>query len=107
MPSPVYSTQFIARAGLNVNVGYTVPAGYRAVLRDVDVACATGSGDTRIFFLENPQGGLVWVAIANPESYVSFQWRGRQVYNPGEIITFNPAEGAWDVMGSGYLLTLP
>lgn len=107
MSSRLYSTQFIARAGLNVNVGYTVPEGYRAVLRQVDVACATGAGDNRLFFLENPQGGIIWIAEANPEEYFSDQWQGRQVFNPGDIMTFNPAEGAWDVMGSGYLLTLP
>ena len=107
MPYPVYSTQFIALGGVTRVQIYVVPDGFRGVLRDVDVACVTGDVDERLFYLFCPSPNLMWTATAPSSTPFFAQWRGRQVLNPGDRITFDPQVGAWDVAASGYLLELP
>jgi hypothetical protein len=99
----VYSTRFIGGLVTAATpLGYTVPGGYVAVVRDVEfaidgaIACVpyfTLAGSFDIF-----RGGISVTDVWN-------QWRGRAVFNAGE--TFYLASSA-NVYGSasGYLLSL-
>lgn len=102
----VYSVQFVALAELTGSHGLDVPAGYKYILRDVDVVNRSGSAVA--FGLVGSAGQFVWYwdPLYNANA-LGGQWRGRQVFNPGEQIVFNALSGAWDVTASGYALTLP
>jgi hypothetical protein len=107
MPSPVYSTRLFEALALTTNVGYTVPAGVRAVLRDVDIFIGAHGTETA-FAILGGMGQVIWyVDVASATTGQSFQWRGRQVFNPGDIISFVASANGVDVSASGYLLTLP
>jgi hypothetical protein len=82
--------------------GYTVPANFIVVVRDVDVYSGGGS----IIDWEwgvataNKIGGGQFTVLSVPQ----FQtWRGRQVVLAGETIYFQ-SNGATDGAMSGYLL---
>jgi hypothetical protein len=84
----------------------TVPDGSRIILRDVDLWDASGGGGN-IFQVFSAAGGVLFaVETDNTVNGRRFQWSGRQVYNPGESIEFQPLVGTWDVQASGYQLTL-
>lgn len=107
MSRPVYSKRLFVEEGLNTNLGYTVPAGYVAVLRDVDVFCNLYSTSTE-FYVAGVGGAILWYvtvgALTDPSFY---QWRGRQVFNAGDIITFAGSSNGVDMTASGYLLSTP
>lgn len=106
----IYSTVF-----LNGNTGsgapvYTVPAGFVAVLRDVDVY--NNSFVLAELFLEDSETGVTikrWdnSALIPDANLGSDEWRGRQVFTEGNGFLFNASSGVWDVRASGYLLTMP
>lgn len=104
---PVYSIRIFAQGALTGTHPVTVPAGLVYVLRDVDVWSRTQtSGDAFAILGSNAQ--LLWfVAIPPLVNPWIGQWRGRQIFNAGETVTFESAGGEWDVTASGYQLTLP
>lgn len=84
---------------------YVVPSGYRAVVRDIDVW--SGGGAIIQFTVSVNAIARFYGGEFNVESVQQvMQWRGRQILQPGEELTF-AATGALDGMISGYLLTLP
>lgn len=99
-----YSTRFADLAGLNGAFTYNVPEAFRLVLRDVDVYGNAGLSAIH-FRILNPAGGTIWLFQVDTDTNASGQWRGRQVYNAGEAVTFT-TDGAMDVTASGYLLNL-
>lgn len=103
----IYSTLFLSG---NTSAGspiFTVPAGFIAVLRDVDVYC-NGIGGEELFLEDSTYGNTFarW-DILTPADSGSKQWQGRQVFNPGGGFVFVATVGTWDVRASGYLLTAP
>lgn len=104
--STIYSTAFFKG---NVVSGspqtYTVPAGYVAVLIDVDVDgyINTASG------LYVGSGANLWMVISGiaVSAHQHIQWQGRIVLNAGESIKAAVASGNCYVAASGYLLSLP
>jgi hypothetical protein len=102
---PVYSVRLFEALRLSGNLGYTCPAGVATVLRDVD-ATVYGNSGTAQFYVGGAVGQFIWLIEAGAGAAESYQWRGRQVFNPGDIITFS-AGGMWDITASGYHLTLP
>lgn len=102
----VYSTRFLYANFPTAPTTYTVPAGYRAVLRDIT---AYWNGD--------PSQGVLNVAIAGlaliyrftgPASTPGgFQLACRVVLNAGDQLELSAAVGNWGYVASGYLLTLP
>lgn len=109
MAPPVYSLRiFSGLIDSTVGpVGPTVPADFIYVVRDMDVVAQTGATNDE-FGIANPTGGLLWfgkIAATNPQFV--WQWRGRQVYSPGERVLVLPLAGKWDVCISGYQLSLP
>jgi hypothetical protein len=108
MAEKVYSTRFIAETSALTSPTFVVPAGYRAVVRSIDLYWIGGSAaDTGIVLW----AGLayIFVAHATPSTEQTFQWQGRQVGNPGDTLTFFARDqpGDWGILASGYLLTLP
>lgn len=100
----VYSVQFAALQGLNGTHTLTVPAGFKAVLRDLDAYNGGGASSTDLFLI-----GSAGQTIFNDSSALqpkNSQWRGRQVLEELETWALRTT-GAWDVTVSGYLLTLP
>lgn len=86
-----------------------VPAGFIAVVRDLDAYCDATLGFATLFL-----HGAIGQAIAwhhwDVATTDQFQWRGRQVYEPGELIEVEADTGIGvgiDVTVSGYLLALP
>jgi hypothetical protein len=101
----LYSVRFFGIQGLNGVASYTVPAGYRAVVRDLDVYCDnSGAGGT--FFFKGPASQTIWHLSLAATATTDGQWRGRQVFNTGETFLVD-ADTNSDVTVSGYLLTAP
>lgn len=105
MATAVYSTRFIAVAGLDGAASHTCPVGFVVVLRDLDVYYSNlEPGSVEMIGSESQ---VIWqntMSGADVQSYAS--WRGRQVFIEGEsvsIVTEHPT----DVTLSGYLLTAP
>lgn len=109
MARPVYSTRFIQAHGLTSTASYTVPAGFIAVVRDVDTWISTPIG-LNALFLHGALGQAIWQTSATIGESQYGSWRGRQVFEPGELVEVEADVGAldaYDVTVSGYLLTLP
>lgn len=109
MPAPVYSLRIFCGA-VNVasgTVGPIVPPGFIYVLRDVDINTETGAAGDVFTVLSPLNLNLFIVRTSDPQGGTNRQWRGRQVYSPGEKVGFKSFGGTWDVMASGYQLSLP
>lgn len=102
---PVYSTRFTAWAASELPPAFTVPVGYVAVIRDLDV----WSGGGAMINWEMGVNGVCKLA-AGQFTVISVAqvatWRGRQVVEPGEEIFFQ-SDGPTDGAISGYLLSTP
>lgn len=102
---PVYSTRFLAWEADETPGDYIVPAGYLAIVRDLDV----WSGGGAMINWQLSIAGLCKFAAGQftIESVAQTgQWRGRQVVLPGEALVFG-SDGSTDGICSGYLLLLP
>ena len=104
--APVYSTLLLA-ASPGGGATFTVPAGYVAVVVDVEWA----SNDVDGSYLSLNDGADVVVfssAIPNPLTGVpSGQWVGRQVVEPGDTVSVVSDATSLSIRVTGYLLTLP
>ena len=107
MSSSVYSVRFISNFAISCFGEYTVPEGYRAIVRDADSWHeAGGTGADYIYLSVTSIGGAFWYQTFDDSNWVS--WRGRQVINEGEqLVAQGNSEVPMSVMVSGYLLTLP
>lgn len=107
MASSVYSVRFLAQYASVLDQVYEVPAGYRAIVRDMDAYNAPGgSPDDYVYvWVEEIEGAFAYQKF-DGVGWVS--WRGRQVINEGEHLAVgNNSASMTMVMVSGYLLTLP
>ena len=108
MARPVYSSRFIQAKGLTSSIQFMVPSGFIAVVRDLDSFIGSPVGNNDIF-LHGALGQAIWWSSATIGESQYASWRGRQVYEPGEIVEVEVNVGsfdAYDVTVSGYLLTL-
>jgi hypothetical protein len=97
-----YSTRFIAFSASETPPGYTVPAGFVVVLRDLDLV--SGGGSIINWQMQIAGGAKLAAGQFTVESLPQHQfWRGRQVLNAGETV-FVSADGSLDGAVSGYLL---
>lgn len=109
MATPVYSTRFIQQHGLSGHASFMVPSGFVAVVRDVDSYIGTPAGFNSLYF-HGAIGQTIWWTEATIGQSQYASWRGRQVFEPGELIDVEADVGgldAYDVTVSGYLLSLP
>lgn len=99
-----FSVRFIDRVGLTSTASYTVPPGYRAVVRDLDVYQGITVSTNKVTF----QGRLtqtIWEQHGGGDNDTYGSWRGRQVFYAGETFAIVSNDGfEWDVTLSGYLL---
>lgn len=106
MARDVYSTRFLAGENFSSPLEYTVPTGYRAVLR-----CWT------YHHLSEPSGGTLALTLGgiaqvmyievNADQSIDGVTDLRVVVNEGELVIIAADLGNWDSTLSGYLLTLP
>ena len=107
---PVYSLRIFGHAGLTASageVGPIVPDQFVYVVRDIDVLERTGAGATLMQVINQTEGPLWEVDGGTTLASRLGQWRGRQVYGPGEKVGFIVTAGEWSIACSGYQLTLP
>jgi len=96
-----YSTQFFAGAWA-IEHTYAVPAGYIAVVRELDVV--NGETTAQTIRAGTSAGADFWIQAIEPVK--SVQWTGRLVMNPGEELrVYSQGVTGWSVIASGYLLT--
>lgn len=92
------------QTAVGVNTTYTVPAGYRAIVRDLDAINISGGSGSLTMTI----AGLAYLFVAQSSTYLDYHaWRGRQVVNPGETLQVSQSGINWGYAVSGYLLTLP
>ena len=110
MASSVYSKVFMDLHGVgsgDIEVITFEPDGYVWVVRCIDVFLAgVGGGEFNVY----DDAGATFFAAQVPDASGSWQqWRGRQVFNPGNQISFEPQLldplGHADIRISGYQLS--
>lgn len=101
----VYSTSFIAEHALSGSVVYTVPDGFVAIVRDIDVYVNGDLIATTYYAVDaDTDGTFAWFVSPNEADPGLYSWRGRQVFLAGESFAFISGN-VCDVRISGYLLT--
>jgi hypothetical protein len=106
MARAVYSVNLCRLKGAGVSFTFEVPATDVCVLRDIDVLVASGGTLTGAVVLESISGVDVWVCQTSDAALTIFEWRGRQVFPPGALLTFECAgPGEVQITASGYLLS--
>lgn len=105
MARPVFSTSFLQQQGMYPSATYAVPAGFRAVVRDIELYWNGPSLDTSVHFIGDQ--GQTWFfdlfTVSSGQRWGSFT--GRVVLDLGFSITSD--NDPVDVSVSGYLLSLP
>jgi hypothetical protein len=97
-----YSTRFLAWSSSSLVPPYTVPTGYLAIVRDIDVNSPGGdiiNWAVSISGIAKFAGGQFTVAALSQFQ----QWRGRVVVPAGELIIAG-SDGLTDGVVCGYLL---
>lgn len=100
----VYSTRFFMQHAAGGGI-YTVPAGYTAVVRDIDIFYSGGVG-SYVNVINPVYGTFAYAAFGASVDGALISWRGRQVFQAGEAIEWACTDDV-DLMASGYLLALP
>lgn len=104
MALPIYSTRLLAWAASESPPALTIPGGFVAVVRDIDVYSAGGAIINWVAGINTickfAAGQFTIEALAQVA-----QWRGRQILNAGEVLYFE-SDGPTDGAISGYLLTI-
>jgi hypothetical protein len=101
----VYSIVMYEQHDLDGDSGdLVVPEGFVWVLRSLDVV---NGSPLNFVALKGSVGQLIWVnSFATPVGFDYASWRGRQVVQPGEVLSVQSTAPA-DVTLSGYQLSLP
>lgn len=98
----VYSRVFASQQGLNGAIDLTVPAGKVWIIRDFD-GYVSNLGATTLRLIDKTSGGTFFVdSQIDPSAHWS-SWRGRQVFEAGQIVEIN-TDVPYDVRLSGYEL---
>ena len=105
----VYSTQLQTFTGIGVAPSFVVPAGFRAVIREIaGTAFTIPYPGAEFFFVLDPSGVSLLNVFFAPFGGRSYLWQGRTVLNAGEGFTASCfGAGEFDMIVSGYLLSLP
>jgi hypothetical protein len=103
----VYSTRFIASGAADFAGTYTVPAGFRAIIRDLVAYCPAPVSGEYVYMSSTTLGFAFWISTFAGDNN-SAQFQGRTVLEPGEnLTTGGNCPAGCGVIVSGYLLTLP
>lgn len=102
----VYSTRFAAVTLSAAEPAlYTVPAGYVAVIRDMELTNQTGANVSFAIDLTSP--GPLTATIYYDGSFPLaswFQWQGRVVLNAGDVLGASASSYPVGLVVSGFLL---
>jgi hypothetical protein len=102
---PVFSTRFGLEHSFDGIYSYEVPAGYVAVVKEIDVTYGISVGASVVAY--GPGDAAFWsyhfgtIDLRRTESY-----QGRAVFYAGEIFSVELSDTG-DLYIGGYLLTLP
>ena|SRR5579859_6022012 len=108
MARPVYSQSLVQLHAFTGTYPFVVPAGKVLVIRDIDAFNASAPFTNAHFDAVNSVGGSfahVTVDAPNVDGQL-YSWRGRQVFNYGEVVGF-VTDADFDITVSGYLLDTP
>jgi len=100
----VYSRRLLQSGDCPTNPEYTVPDGFVAVIRSVDLIAFVG-GETLAVVAIN--GLRFFGAVFNDGAYGfgAAHWEGRQVMNAGDVLSAGASGTYITVTASGYLLS--
>lgn len=104
---PVYSAQFINYSGSTPNTQYEVPAGFTAVVREIDYTVAAADTALGVYFANSPDAPTIWIDARTIAAVLqSEQWTGRVVVPAGGLITLDAIDvgDTVTVYVGGYLL---
>lgn len=111
MARNVYSKQLLEATILGAgNATYTVPLGFTAVVRDIDVTVDdVGPLGAAILLVLYPLGATIFEWHITPYTTRPCKWSGRLVLDVPQLLTFSQNGGASEVdcVISGYELALP
>lgn len=103
MPRPLYSVRFAAQhAGASGTI--TVPAGFRAVLRDVSAFNADAVDTNDLQLVDGESGCTIYQRTLGLQEWINDELR--IVINEGQTVSVLPGFEV-DVVVSGYLLAVP
>jgi hypothetical protein len=106
MASVVYSYRFFEAQGLSAPGGVTFAPGYVYVVRCIDVHMGSQIGGAEGRVVTEAGAAFFWFNTGSLSAGYA-PWRGRQVFQGGEGFQVIPDEGVFDVVVSGYQLSLP
>lgn len=86
-------------------ITYVVPAGFVAVVRDMDAFIGSIIGNVGMV-AKGSAAQVFWQETLVAPGNTWVQWRGRQVLFAGESFSME-ADDVMDLTASGYLLTAP
>jgi hypothetical protein len=101
----VYSVRLAAEQGLDGLLEYTVDAGHVVVVRDIDVYQGEQLVASHFFFVGSVGQTIDFWEHGPSTGADTHQWRGRQVFLPGDTFKLQ-TDAAFDVTVSGYYLTI-
>jgi hypothetical protein len=103
----LYTQRFMSAVGDPLAASYTVPEGYRGVIRSIDAWYTAGDGGQNVYLQNTSTGAVIWRAIFGDDGH-SLTWTGRQVVEELEELEAFSSGGLYaSISVSGYLLTLP
>ena len=103
MAAPVYSYRF-CQGHAGASSSYTVPVGFRAVVRDITAFNASAVAPENAQVVIVGLAITIWQALVAPSSFSGISFR--VVIDEGETISTDPGTDV-DMTVSGYLLSLP
>jgi len=111
MAYPVYSAQLVLRSSLSggPTVVFTAPAGFVTVFRTI-AATAGNNLPTAYWALSEVATGARLADAEHSDGTSDFETdvlNGHWTFNAAEEVAFETGGSTWDLMISGYLLTLP
>lgn len=104
-----YSTRLVAAVlDAALDDAYTVPAGFVAVIRDMELTNQGGTATAIAIDLEVP-GPLTATIYFNADVPAGswLQWQGRVVMNAGDVLSISASAYPIGAVVSGYLLSAP
>jgi hypothetical protein len=105
----VYSTRFIQGIIAGTALFYNVPAGFVAVVRDIEcMNFGTYTEGLQLVWVTGPSTTNIF-QVAQPLARVGpvYSWDGRVVLQAGEQIKAQALDSNWHVRVDGFLLSIP
>lgn len=103
----VYSTAFVSRScPTTLTTVYTVPTGYTAVVREIDIFNFSGGpGEYSVYLTVSGLSTSCLFSIAALANQATAQWQGRAPAPAGSFLQFIGGSALAQVFIGGYLLS--